>query len=64
MAFLQCVYLISMAEDIHELQVGSKYESWELAKRAIEDFQLKTCSQFYVRDSKALVQAKRKQHQG
>ena len=40
------VYLISMAEDTHELQVGSKYESWELAKRAIEDFQLKLRSQF------------------
>ena len=48
-----------MDEDIHELQVVSKYESWELAKKAIEDFQLKTCSQFYVRDSRTLAQAKK-----
>ena len=30
-----------MAEDAHELQFGSKYESWDLAKRAIEDIQIK-----------------------
>ena len=48
-----------MAEDAHDLQVGRQYESWELAKRAIEDFQLKTCSQFYVRDSRTLAQAKK-----
>ena len=48
-----------MAEDAYELQVGSKYESWDLAKRAIEDFQWKTCSQFYVRDSRTLAQAKK-----
>ena len=52
-----------MAKETHDLQVGSKYESWELVKRAIEDFQLKTCSQFYVRDSRTLAQAKN-QHQG
>ena len=48
-----------MAEETHDLQVGSKYESWELLKRAIEHFQLKTCSQFYVRDSRTLAQAKK-----
>ena len=48
-----------MAKDAYQLQVRSKYESWDLAKRAIEDFQLKTCSQFYVRDSRTLAQAKK-----
>ena len=28
-----------MAEDTCELQVGRKYESWDLAKKAIKDFQ-------------------------
>ena len=48
-----------MAEDANELQVGGKYKSWDLAKKAIEDFQLKSCSQFYVRDSRTLAQAKK-----
>ena len=48
-----------MADDAHELQVGRKFESWNFAKKAIEDFQLKTCSQFYVRDSRTLAQAKK-----
>ena len=48
-----------MAKDAHELQVGRKYGSWDLAKRAIENFQLQTCSQFYVQDSRTLAQAKK-----
>ena len=48
-----------MVDDAHELQVGGKFESWNLAKKAIEDFQLKTCSQFYVRDSRTLAQGKK-----
>ena len=48
-----------MAEDTHKLQVGRKYESWDLAKKASEDFQLKMCSQFYVHDSRTLAQAKK-----
>ena len=41
------------------VQVGSKYRSWKLAKKAIEDFQREECSQFYVRDSRTLAQAKK-----
>ena len=48
-----------MAEDAQNLQVGSKYGSWDSAKRAIEDFQLKTSSQLYVRDSRTLARAKK-----
>ena len=34
-----------MAKDAYQLQVGNKWESWDLAKRTTEDFQLKTWSQ-------------------
>ena len=40
-------------------KLEAMYENWEIAKRDIEDFQLKTCSQFYVRDSRTLAQAKK-----
>ena len=40
-------------------KLEAKYENWEIAKRDIEDFQLKMCSQFYVRDSRTLTQAKK-----
>ena len=40
-------------------KLEATYENWEIAKRDIEDFQLKTCSQFYVRDSRTLAQAKK-----
>ena len=46
-----------MSENV---QVGSKYGSWELVKKAIEDFQSwEECSQFYVRVSRTLAQAKK-----
>ena len=45
-----------MSENV---QVGSKYASWELAKKPLKSFQREECSQFYVRDSRTLAQAKK-----
>ena len=41
------------------LEVGTKFKSWTQAKNVIDAFQRKIYCQFYVRDSRTLIQAQK-----
>ena len=46
-------------EDSGILEVGTKFKSWTQTKKFIDAFQRKIYCQFYVRDSRTLIQAQK-----